>query len=91
MYSSTNDLAELMKLAFRTEESYNPTAGQLIDGETVREWMHPAYVYPDGTGFCLPWELVPLDPFTLLTKPGVLNGYNTEFQMAVSEISAEIV
>lgn len=84
MYSSTNDLAQLMKLAFRTEEAFDPASQQLIDGETVREWMQPAYVYPDGTGFGLPWELWPLPPYTLRTKDGVMNGYNAEFQMAVS-------
>ena len=56
---------------------------QLVDGETLREWVEPVYVYPDGTGFSLPWELKPLGNYTLRTKDGVMNGYNAEFQMAV--------
>ena len=56
---------------------------QILDGETIREWMQPAYKYFDRTGFGHPWELVPLGDFTLRTKDGVLNGYNSEFQMAV--------
>ena len=59
------------------------TSLQLLDGETIREWLGPVYVYADGTGFSLPWELVPLGNYTLRTKDGVMNGYNAEFQMAV--------
>ncbi len=55
-----------------------------MDGETLREWMEPAYEYADGSGFSYPWELIPLGNYTLHTKDGVLNGYNAELQMAVS-------
>ena len=63
---------------------------QLLDGETIREWLEPVYMYSDGTGYSLPWELFPLGRFpvgnyTFHTKAGVLNGYNAEFQMAVSD------
>ena len=54
-----------------------------MDGETIREWMEPAYTYADGTGFGHPWELVPLGNYTLRTKDGVINGYNAELQFAV--------
>jgi len=50
----------------------------------VREWIEPAYKYPDGSGFSYPWELVKLGNYTLRTKDGAINGYNTEFQMAVN-------
>ena len=40
-------------------------------------------MYADGTGFGHPWELIPLGNFTLRTKDGAINGYNSEFQMAV--------
>ncbi len=56
-----------------------------MDGETLREWVEPAYVYPDGSGFSYPWELMQLGNYTLRTKDGVINGYNAEFQMAVSD------
>ena len=58
---------------------------QLLDGETIRDWLEPVYMYSDGTGYALPWELFPLGNYTWHTKAGVLNGYNAEFQMAVSE------
>ena len=57
---------------------------QILDGETIREWMQPAYKYADGTGFGYPWELKPLGDYVLRTKDGAINGYNAEFQMAVS-------
>lgn len=58
---------------------------QILDGETLREWMQPAYNYADGTGFGYPWELMPLGNYTLRTKDGVMNGYNSELQFAVSQ------
>ena len=57
---------------------------QILDGETIREWTAPAYLYPDRTGFSFPWELIPLGNYTLRTKAGAINGYRAEFQMAVS-------
>ena len=60
---------------------------QILDGESIREWMAPAYKYPDRTGFSFPWELIPLGNYTLRTKDGAINGYRAEFQMAVSIIS----
>ena len=52
--------------------------------------MEPAYVYPDGSGFSYPWELIKLGNYTLRTKDGVMNGYNAEFQMAVSKTMVDI-
>ena len=58
---------------------------QIVDGESIREWLAPAYKYPDRTGFSFPWELIPLGNYTLRTKGGAINGYRAEFQMAVSD------
>ena len=63
---------------------------QILDGETIREWMQPAYIYHDGTGFGHPWELEPLSNFSLRTKDGVMNGYNAEIQFAVSQCNVII-
>ena len=72
----------------KSRTSPNPTnfsiSAQLLDAESIREWLAPAYVYPDGSGFSYPWELVPLGNYTLRTKDGRINGYEAEFQMAVS-------
>ena len=57
---------------------------QILDGETIREWMEPTYMYYDGTGYGHPWELIPLGNYTLRTKAGDINGYSSAFQMAVS-------
>ena len=57
---------------------------QILDGETIREWMEPAYKYFDRTGFGHPWELLILNNYTLRTKSGEINGYASQFQMAVS-------
>ena len=56
---------------------------QILDGETIRDWLNPAYLYPDGTGFSYPWELLPLANYTLHTKDGRINGYMSELQMVV--------
>ena len=56
---------------------------KLLDGETLRKWIQLAYKYPDGSGFSYLWELVQLGNYTLRTNDGVINGYNSEFQMAV--------
>jgi CubicO group peptidase (beta-lactamase class C family) len=84
MYSSASDLSQLLKLIFRPEYPYNIDTEQILDGETIREWMQPAYTYADGTGFGHPWELLQLGNFILRTKAGVMNGYNAELQFAVS-------
>lgn len=63
---------------------------QVLDGETIREWMHPAYMYRDGTGYGHPWELVPTGNYTLQTKPGNVPGYATLFSMAVSDCVASL-
>ena len=60
---------------------------QILDGESIREWMQPAYKYADRTGFGHPWELIPVGNYTLRTKDGAINGYNAEFQFAVSIVN----
>ena len=57
---------------------------QLLDSETLREWMEPVYTYKDGTGYGRPWELKPAYNYTLRTKVGTINGYEAEFLMTVS-------
>ena len=49
--------------------------------------MQPAYLYADGTGFGHPWELRPYGNYTMLTKDGAINGYNSELQFSVSIIA----
>ena len=49
--------------------------------------MQPAYKYADRTGFGHPWELIPVGNYTLRTKDGAINGYNAEFQFAVSIVN----
>ena len=56
---------------------------QLIDGETIREWMQPAYTYFDGTGYGYPWEILPSHNYSLRTKGGSINGYLSEIAFAV--------
>jgi len=43
-------------------------------------------MYADTTGFAYPWELLPLGNYTLKTKDGRINGYTSEFYMAVSAL-----
>lgn len=57
---------------------------QLLDGETLREWMQPAYVYFDGTGYGYPWEILPSRNYSLRTKAGSINGYLSRVAIAVS-------
>jgi hypothetical protein len=82
MYSSVHDLAQLMMMIFRTDVEYDPSKGQVLDGETIREWTHPAFVYSDGFGYSHPWELLPWGNYTLVTKDGRINGYLSEIRMA---------
>ena len=67
------------------QHTHTHTQRQILDGETIREWMQPAYTYPDGTGFGHPWEFIPLYNYTLRTKAGVINGYNAEMQFMASQ------
>ena len=53
--------------------------------------MHPAYMYFDQFGFGHPWELLPYSNYTLVTKDGAINGYLTEYRMAVRFIVMHII
>ena len=59
---------------------------QVIDGETIREWLSLACIFLDGIGFSYPWELKSLGNYTLHGKDGVMNGFNAQFTMAVRKI-----
>ena len=62
---------------------------QILDGETIREWVEsPAYIYRDGSGYGHPWELLPYGNHTMRTKAGAINGYLSEFQMAVRKFNS---
>ncbi|XP_065178743.1 putative beta-lactamase-like 1 [Sycon ciliatum] len=77
MFSSTHDLAQLIKMVFRTSATRNPAAGQILDGETLREWMHPVYMTSDLNGFGLAWELFQGGPYNFRSKDGAINGYRS--------------
>ena len=88
MYSSVDDLSKLLMMIFRDRFEYGGVAGQILDGETLREWMEPTYMNVDGTGFGLPWELYPIGKpvanYTVRTKSGAINGYRARFYFLVN-------
>ena len=64
---------------------------QILDGETIREWMHPEYVAADRTGYCLPWELIPNGNYQMRCKAGAVDGYRAELMMIVRAMSVNRV
>jgi len=63
MYSTVNDLSKFMSLLFRDNLSYGSTSEQILDGQTIKEWLLPGYVTAviDNSGVTamgLPWESV---------------------------------
>ncbi len=66
MYTTGNDMAKWMSLFFRDDVPYNPAAGQILDGASIREMLtrraltNPTIVnngsaFPTAWGF--PWEV----------------------------------
>jgi hypothetical protein len=90
MYSTTNDLSKLISLVFRDTMPYRQLPNQILDGETIREWMQPEYVAADQTGYCLPWELIPNGNYQMRCKAGEVDGYLSEVMM-IPEIKAGAV
>lgn len=58
---------------------------QILDGETIREWLQPAFIYPDTTGFSYPWEYATLGNYSAHGKDGRINGYMSQFEMVVCQ------
>lgn len=74
MYSTTNDLAQLLHLIFRDDVPYMQQPNQILDALSIREWMLPRFVsiqnysncvkslwtflYNDLTGWGLSWEIL---------------------------------
>eukprot|EP00731_Ephydatia_muelleri_P030262 Em0021g785a len=77
MFSTVNDLAQLLMLVFRSDEALDPKQKQILDGETIREWMEPAFMYNDGTGLGYPWEFFTLGDYSIRSKGGDINGYDS--------------
>jgi CubicO group peptidase (beta-lactamase class C family) len=75
MISCVADLAALVSDLFNFDR---PTA-KLLKPESIRDWLHPAYVYRDGTGFGHPWEILRAGNYTFLSKGGNHPGYSSEF------------
>lgn len=72
MYSSANDMAKWISLFFRDNVTYNPAAGQILDGASIREMLiRKAHtdpvtvamdsVFPTSWGF--PWEVHTVETF----------------------------
>ena len=58
--------------------SSNPTG---INQSLLRESMFPTYLNPDGTGYGMPWEFVPLGPYYIRNKGGNLQGYSANIAL----------
>ncbi|KAH3743905.1 beta-lactamase family protein [Pelomyxa schiedti] len=91
MYSSSADFAKYLKFFLRWYDSYSPSDGMVLDGETVREWLHPSQWNPEGkSGFGMPWENYYYNDHLLVTKCGNIQGYGSimtfipELQLGIS-------
>ncbi|CAM6099875.1 unnamed protein product [Calypogeia fissa] len=78
MYSTAEDLAKYMSFLLTAEPP-------LISPNSIREWMSPATIFPDGKGgYSFPWELQKLHEDSkgfLITKGGSINGYNSHIDL----------
>eukprot|EP00052_Salpingoeca_macrocollata_P030652 m.320415 g.320415 ORF g.320415 m.320415 type:complete len:488 (+) comp24050_c0_seq1:188-1651(+) len=84
LYSSVHDLAQFLSpvlMAYGSGGQNTP----ILQAETAREWSLPVFINSDGTGFGHPWELVPANNFTVLTKSGDVPGYSA-MVMAVPQV-----
>jgi hypothetical protein len=86
MSSCVTDLAALMSDLF----NFDRNTAKLLKPESIRDWLHPAYMYRDGTGFGFPWEILRAGNYTFLSKGGNIPGYATEF-VFLPEIKAGAV
>jgi len=43
-YSSVNDLSTFLSFLFRDNISYGSSPAQILDGQTIKEWLQPGYV-----------------------------------------------
>jgi len=78
MYSTSNDLASLMSLFFRDNLPADD-GHQILDGQTLREMMNPAFMFPDqSTGFAIPFELEYYKSYQIQTKEGDITGYSAK-------------
>jgi len=83
MYSTVNDLAKLMQLIFRDSQAQGSTPNQILDGQTIKEWMLPKYVTGnDGMGIQaigVPWEMNLANPYWIVAKDGDVLGFSALF------------
>ncbi|KAH3742550.1 Protein AATF [Pelomyxa schiedti] len=76
MYSTASDMSKFMKFLLNWYEPYSPSSGQVLDGTTIREWLHPGQWNPEGkSGYGMPWETYYYDDHLLITKSGDVQGY----------------
>lgn len=91
MYSSPTDLCKLMSLLFRDNLSVNSIPSQILDGQTIKEWLLPHYVtsfIPSNVivGIEMPWEtylltredLPSLNRYWVKGKDGAVIGYTAQ-------------
>jgi len=45
-----NDLNNLLSLLFRDNLSYGSSPSQILDGQTIKEWLYPGYVTAIASG-----------------------------------------
>ena len=53
----------------------------MIGVQTLRRWLEPMYMNPDGSGFGRTWELSLAGPYSIYAKDGAINGYTALIQL----------
>lgn len=89
MYSTVEDLCHLMSLIFRDNYTEYTIPSQILDGQTIKEWLIPLYDSAAAkyglASMGMPWENV------LLTNPGNPNYWQKGKSGAVFGYTAEIM
>jgi len=80
MYTSADDLAQLMRLFLMSEGDANPTP--VLDAPFLQEMMNPTFLQSDGeTIWGMPFETVFMHNYLVRSKGGNINGYSTYFSL----------
>jgi len=96
MYSTVMDLAKIASLVFRENMSYGSIPSQILDGETIKEWLLPDFassvehLKDDSkriTAFGIPWEChLPVEEpigsrYWYRGKNGAVLGYTSQLTL----------
>lgn len=69
------------KVAENKKKFETSSARTGINLSLLREFMFPTYVNPDGSGYGMPWEFVPIGKYGIRNKGANLQGYSSNIAL----------